>query len=277
MNIQERTTAAGVPTQPGEQSPEGTDRDLTFFRGVPQVEVRSQGHTVRVPCFYYDVTHFSVGFLAPLKALEALLPSPEIQLLRVTPKRGLLHIGVFEYRDTDVGPYNEVAVSVAALPGTRARVGTGLLKAMREGPTAYVWQLPVTTEIARHLGVEFYGFPKFLADITIRHGEGLGRCRLAADGQVIFDLRAELPEPQAANRYYYHTLSMSEGRIVRAEVSMNLRARGTSQARNDVEIEFGDHPIGGRLADLGIGRPLEVSYIPSMQTILTSPVEGFPA
>lgn len=72
--------------------------------------MHSQGQTVRIPCFYYDATHFSVGFPAPLKALEALLPSSEIQPLRVTPKRGLLHVGVFEYRETDVGPYNEEAV-----------------------------------------------------------------------------------------------------------------------------------------------------------------------
>ncbi|HZJ02510.1 MAG TPA: acetoacetate decarboxylase family protein, partial [Thermoleophilia bacterium] len=166
MSIRTGKPAAIVPVT--ERNALGAMRDLSFFRGVPQSEVREGGHAFRIPAFYYDVTHFSVGFLAPLDTLRELLPSAEIYPLRATPRHGLLHLGVFEYRDSDVGPYNEVSISVAALPGVSAPVGTGLLKAVREGPTAYVWQLPVTTEIARYLGVEFYGFPKFLAEIEIQ-------------------------------------------------------------------------------------------------------------
>lgn len=251
-------------------------RDLSFFRGVPQLEVREGGHALRVPAFYYDVTHFSVGFLAPLEKLRELLPSAEICPLRATPRHGLLHIGVFEYRDSDAGPYNEVSISVAALPDVSAPVGTGLLKAVREGPTAYIWQLPVTTEIARYLGVEFYGFPKFLAQIEIQARDGWGHCRLSEKDETIFDLRLELPEAAGYTRYHYHTLSLRGGRLVRAEVSMYGK-RGSSRMRNQVRLACGEHPLGRQLDGLGLGRVLEVTHAPLMQSILTSPVESFPA
>ncbi len=252
-------------------------RDLDFFRGVPQVRLEHDGHALRVPTFYYDVTHFYVALLAPLDRLAALLPSPELRPMRATPRHGVLHIGVFEYRDSDIGPYKEVSLTVAATPGTSLPVGTGLLRAMKEGPTGFIWQLPVTTEIARVLGVDLFGFPKFLGEIDIGVEGAWGHCRLSEDGRPIFDLTVKLPSPRPDDRYQYHTLSLQDGRIVRAEVNVNLRKRGVQRLRVSARLTFGDHPVGRMLDGLGIGRALEVAYMPAMQSILTGPIEGYPA
>lgn len=263
--------------RPAESHTNSSERDLEFFRGVPQVEIQHKGYTVRVPTFYYDATHFYVAMLAPLNRLAELLPSPGLQPMRASPRHGLLHLGVFEYRDSDVGPYNEVSITVAATPEISVPMGIGLLRSMKDGPTGYIWQLPVTTDIACVLGVELFGFPKFLGEIDIGVEGDWGHCRLSENGELIFDLTVKLPTPRPDDRYHYHTLSQQHGRIVRADVNVNLRERGVARLRTSARLIFGDHPLGRILDNLGIGRVLEVGYMPAMQSILTAPTEGYPA
>jgi hypothetical protein len=49
----------------------------------------------------------------------------------------------------------------------------------------YVHHLPVTTQEAYDFGVELWGYPRFLCQITFEEDEGARRCRLAVDGQEV--------------------------------------------------------------------------------------------
>lgn len=73
----------------------------------------------------------------------------------------------YEYRKTDADPYNEVSIAIMATFQQRQIPGVTLaVQAMRHRFTSYVWHLPVTTERARVGGVELFGYPKFIADIS---------------------------------------------------------------------------------------------------------------
>jgi hypothetical protein len=54
--------------------------------------------------------------------------------LRITPWHGVTTIAAFEYRDTDIGPYNEFGVMFPITLHKPAPVLTGFLKALEEGP-----------------------------------------------------------------------------------------------------------------------------------------------
>ena len=61
-----------------------------------------------------------------------------------------------EYRKTDIGPYNEVGLTVLALaPGDPI-------------PANYVVDLPVTTAVANRAGREIWGYNKFVAAIDVK-------------------------------------------------------------------------------------------------------------
>ena len=57
--------------------------------------------------------------------------------------------------------------------------------------TAYVWQLPVTTERARRGGVDMYGYPKFLADISFSREKDALACTLSEGGKNILVLKGQ--------------------------------------------------------------------------------------
>src|SRR2546426_6596054 len=63
------------------------------------------------------------------------------------------------YRQTDIGPYNEVAVTVLSVAP------------QDPAPAIYVADLPVTTEAANRAGQELWGYNKFVTNIEIK-GDG---------------------------------------------------------------------------------------------------------
>lgn len=251
-------------------------RDHSFFQGVEQQFVEEGGFSFCQPTFYYDVMTLNTVFLTPLKRVQARLPSARMHPVRATPWHALTAITTFEYRGSDIGPYNEVAISFPITIDKKSPVFFGMLRQLSEGPVAYVLHLPVTTEIARYGGVRFYNFPKFLADIQFKQEGGWTHCRLAEDEREILHLSVRQLPVKAAAHGLMHGITVRDGRILRSEVILNLRRQGVSRNPADVRLELGDHPIAQELRSLRLGRLLHCEYLPANQAILTGVIESHP-
>jgi len=227
------------------------------------------------PLFYYDFTGLMVTFVTPLSRIRALLPSPVMQPLRLTPWHGVTIVGAFEYRDTDIGPYNEVGVMFPITLHKPAPVLTGLLKALAEGPMTYIWRLPVTTEVARCLGVEHAGFPKFVADIQFDRHAGWIDCRVAEGDSHILTLSVREIPLRDAGRLPLHMTTVHSGRILHLVANNQLHRLGISRNPSNVRLELGSHSIAQELRRLGLGRMMECHYFPSGQVILSAPLESY--
>jgi hypothetical protein len=249
-------------------------RDTTFFEQLSQMPNEVGGHRFCSPTFYYDITTINAIFLTPLKHVTSHLPSKQMKPLRMSPWHGLTVITAFEYRDSDIDPYNEVSISFPVTIGKTAPVLIGAMSALKE-PTAYVWQLPVTTEIARFGGVEFFGFPKFIAEIEFQRDEGWVRCHLAADGQDILTISARQIGTRQGERSRMHALTVRGDRILRSEVIINPRQQGVSRRADDVRLELGDHPVAEELRGMKLGRMIQLQYMPANQAILTYALESY--
>ena len=251
-------------------------RGSAFFEGVPQMEAVLGDEVLRLPVFYYDGTAISAVFLARLGALRRLMPDPRICPARLAPGLGAVAVTCFEYRDTDIGPYNELAISVplnepwflANLPG-RALIG-GL---RRRRLHAWVHHLPVTTEIARASGVEVYNYPKFVAGIDFEQTPTHRVCRLSEGQEHILTLSGErIPTPRSEQFQMFSHLWMdrqpqsSEFKINAVEMGMRLRPGAAS-------LELGDrHPIARELAGVLVSRrPIQYQYMARFEGILYGP------
>lgn len=249
--------------------------DTGFFGGVRQETIEAEGLLGKLPCFYYDARALGLVYSARLDRLEALLPDSRYRPLRLTPSRGLLAITAFEYRHTDIGPYNEL--SIAVLLERPGRGGPPPIGAIRQNWAqtfhAFVWQLPVTTEIARRGGVELYGYPKFLAAIEFSERPDEIRCRLAVGDREILHLSGPKPTTRPGRVATYFTYPCRDGQILKAEVRVNPIAVGVAFRPARVRLEFDRaHPIGATLGSLDLRpRPLEVRYLARMQAILFRP------
>jgi hypothetical protein len=250
-------------------------RDLSFYQQVDHLQKDCRGRRLYLPVFYYDVTAVMAGFLTPLERVRALLPSRRMKPLRATPWHAVTIISCFEYRDSDAGPYNEIAIAFPFTMDEPAPVLIGLLREIAQGPLAYVYKLPVTTEFAYQFGVDFYNFPKFLADIAFTREDGWIRCRLAEGGRHILTLSARQLSPNPSPRWRFHGITTRDDRILRSEVIVNVRRQAISRNPANVRLEIGDHALGKELSHLDLGRMVHLQYLPECQTTLSGVVESY--
>ncbi len=253
-------------------------RDMAFFDPVEQVPVLWRGQEYPVPTFYYDLTSVMVHFLTPAAKLNALLPSDRLHPMRIVPGKAVTSISFYEYRDSDIGPYNEMLLGFPVTIDHPAPMGIGLRIAERSGVAAYVWQLPVTTEIARDMGIDVGGYPKILADISFQSDAGWLRCHARADGQDIVALSIRRPRTKLVNRRWpVDAITVRDRQVQRIPAIVNLRRLGGSWMPSHARLDIGTHPIGNELSELGLGRVLAIRYAPDSQIILSRPIEGWPS
>ena len=250
-------------------------RNLAFFDQVDHLQKDCRGRSVSLPVFYYDVTAIMAGFLTPLERVRALLPSPRMKPLRATPWHAVTVVSCFEYRDSDAGPYNEVAIAFPFTLDHSAPVLRGLLGEIRRGPLAYVYKLPVTTELAYHFGVDFYNYPKFLANIDFTRDGDWIRCRLAEGGRHILTLSTRRLRVKPSPRWRFHGITTRGNRILRSEVVVNVGSQAISRNPGHVTLDIGDHDLGSELRALKLGRMVHCQYLPQCQTILSGVVESY--
>jgi Acetoacetate decarboxylase (ADC) len=251
-------------------------RGSPFFDGVTQMEAALGDELVPLPIFYYDGTATSAVFPARLGALRRLMPDPRFSPARLAPGLGAVAITCFEYRDTDIGPYNELAISVVLnepwfLPNLPGRALIASLR--RRQLHAWVHHLPVTTEIARVGGVELYNYPKFLAGIDFEEAATRRVCRLREGAEHILTLSGErIATPRSEQLQLFSHLWMdrqpqsSEFKINAIEIGVSLRPRVAS-------LQLGErHPIARELAGLiAWNRPLQFQYMARFEGILYGP------
>jgi hypothetical protein len=246
-----------------------------FFLEIEHRAVPWGDREMLVPVFYQQVMSLGAMFLASWEGLRVMLPSPRMFPLRVMPGRGVLYLSALEYGATDIGPYNEFAVMIPFTFDKPSPMFTGFLRQAPAEPYAYVHHLPVTTEIAMSAGIEFAGYPKFLATIDFEHEGDWIHCRLAEDDRHILTLSGRKPPLQSAPRDRAHLFTTRNGRLLRSEAINSERRLGESRDSSDVRLELGDHPIGQELKALNIGRLSAYQYAPEYQMILTPALESF--
>jgi len=185
----------------------------------------------------------------------------------------LVAFTAFEYRRTDIDPYNEFSISI---PITFRKMSIPVLSvlgmAARRYFTAYVWQLPVTTERARRGGVDMYGYPKFLADITFRKEGGMLACDLSEGGASILTLKGKLLKTRKEKVNRFKTFSMKDGVPLVANVYMNPIEFGLSVLPGAASLTLGGHRISQQLRELNLSAsPIFFQYMPIMEAILYGP------
>ena len=230
-------------------------RDSEFFKGVPRKSYEVQGQSIEFPVFYYDFSSVTASFIVKANKLREVLPHPQFIPAEIWPGSGVLIIKVFEFRDTDIGPYNEISVSIpinfepaAFLPRKSA---ISMLR--RHKFALYVHHLPVTTEVARLGGVYFFNYPKFLADITLEDKGETIETSLKEKDQLILKMSAKKLPLKKSGAFEYHTFSIKDNEILHTLIEGKAERIGYSMMGKFAEIELGDHAIAKELKGLDLG------------------------
>lgn len=230
----------------------------------------------KLPIFYFDGTAQTAVFPARLRELRDLLPDPRFVPARLAPGLGAVAISCFEYRDTDIGPYNELAISIVLNDPWFAPnpPGRALLAGLRRGQLhAWVHHLPVTTEIARDGGATFYNYPKFIAAIDFREERSERTCRLAEGEEHILSLAGDRIATPRSGQVQLFSHLWHDRQPQSSEFRINALARGRSLRPGAAELTLGhQHPIARELARLLVSRrSIHYELIAGFEGILYGP------
>lgn len=251
-------------------------RRSTFFDGVRQAEIDLTGDPVKLPIFYYDGEAMTGVFPAKLSRLRKYLPDKRLQPARLAPGIGVVTISCFEYRESDVGTYNELAIGIALnYPNHRANLpGRSLLGGVIRGQMdGYVWHLPVTTELAWKAGRELWNYPKIVAPIDFSQDDSTRTCKLSDEGEHILTMRADRLKSTRAENLQLFTHVYQDGQPQRGEFRLRMLNSGQSIKPGAAELELGSkHPWALELREVLLStKSIASSYSPSMEGILFGP------
>jgi hypothetical protein len=162
-----------------------------------------EGRRVAMPVCVRDATSIAATFLVPADAATRLIAEPRLRVLRPLPGRALCTIAALEYKDNDLGQYNELAVAFLVEPASTPPRGTlGSLLAVARGDVgAFIHRLPVTTGFSCAAGRDVWGFPKWVADIRFADAGNRRTCTLVENGAPVVSLTV----PRGGRRRYADT------------------------------------------------------------------------
>ncbi|MCB0386977.1 MAG: acetoacetate decarboxylase family protein, partial [Bdellovibrionales bacterium] len=216
-------------------------------------------------------------FVAPLKAIEEVLPRGPYRPLQISPSHGLVGLHCMEYISSDIGPYNEVSLAVgvqrkSALPLSGIRILKSILTNTFE---ARVIDLPVTTEVALQGGLLVYNYPKYLAEITFRETKRYRVCtvRDRESKDLIIEFDGRKLEGQKFQRPVldFHNYPEKDGQHLHARVEINRIEGSTSFFMAHGRLRIGSHPRAQTYRRLNLGLLMQYFYVPNAEAILYAP------
>jgi hypothetical protein len=228
-------------------------------RPVWQAVYALTGQRIQAPTRYFELGIYGGYFEADASSVQARLP-PGFEVIQ--HRAGSTELGLWcaEYRRIDgLRPYNELAVLV---PVEFAREGMPPLTA------SFVLSMLVTSDEARFAGVEIYGFPKSLAEISIVDEDAHTRGEVRQRGVDVLTLRVEsrLTKPFEDPATLLNV--RRDGHVIEClfEISGD---RSIDSRSGSVVLELGHHAIADELREIGLrtgsGRGL---YAPHAAAVL---------
>ena len=245
--------ASGFPTRPVSLEP-APSTHLTLQR-----RVLSDGAECFLPIRYFDVQCLVATFLAPLDKASELLVGAGLQPVLQENGRAVVDVYCIEYRKTDIGPYNEVGLTVRALaPGDPIAA-------------SYVVHLPVTTAAACRAGREIWGYNKFVAAIDVR-GEGKTFSTVLRDEghEIICELEGKRDASVPAPPTDIITFTLHHGRLIKTVIRVPTPSLASSGDSFLFKVGPSKHPMAGNLHTLALdgARPVLVHYTNPFQALL---------
>lgn len=231
--------------------------DDNFFDVTPTTVSTSQGQ-VDLPICYYDASHYMATF--PVKAARAQEKLDGLPLEPVLAGgKAMVALSFFKYRNTSIGPYHEVGLALLVVPKgedpTIPSIAQLPQRASQGTIGFHLLDLPVSTPVADAAGRELWGYPKFVADLSMEiEGEHFcgrvlnpqGEMIMSLQGERGFGLDDELPGLDLL------TYSMHAGQLLRT----CIRTRYTCDTRGggSLKLTNGDtsHRMADNIRDLGL-------------------------
>ena len=171
------------------------------------------------------------------------------------PGRGLLSIAIIDYKDNDLGDYDEVSIALFVRPrGEPAGVPwLGNWAAMAGGRLGvYIRHLPVNQSFTCEAGCAIWGYPKTVQQIEFEAAGERARCRLVVDGQHALTLSVPRGGARSLPAREMRSYAYIDGALHLNRASSG--ADGFGMRLGGAELTLGRGPLAAELRSLGLPR-----------------------
>ncbi|HEY7051140.1 MAG TPA: acetoacetate decarboxylase family protein [Mycobacterium sp.] len=195
-------------------------------------------------------------FSVDADAAQRMIDYSGLQVCRYRPGRAVVILMLMHYIDGDLGQYYEYGTNVMVNPpGSNA---SGLRALQSAG--AFIHHLPVDQAFTLEAGTTIWGFPKVMADFTIRDGRKFG-FDISVDGKLVagMDFSLGLPVPSVFTSRTQAQRSYSYRDGVTREIPFEMSLTDVRYRLGGARVRLGDHPYAKELASLGLPKRAMVS------------------
>lgn len=205
------------------------------------------GTVLTMPVQIRKATQHMAMFSVDADAAQRLIDYSGLRVARLLRGRAGAALILAHFIDGDLGEYYELSTSVMVnQPGSN-------VSGFRALQSAFIQHMLVNQAFTLEAGRTIWGFPKVMADFTIREAGSFG-FDVRADGQLVVDMefRRGLPVPSALT-YREQTLRSYAHRGGRTfETEFTMSTVGSRYRPGGVRLRLGDHPYAKELASLGL-------------------------
>jgi hypothetical protein len=239
-----------------------------------------------LPILYFRDDAFALFFTADPERVASVMPSHRLQPVRLSARKAMVGIAAFNYIDTTIGPYGEVAVVLPAV--YNASPPPVLIPAFLESRYPdfgmLIMHLPVTNTLARDAGRQEWGYTKFVADMHFTITPEFMECRLSEKEQNILTLRVARRGIAMRDKKPLVTFSVKEGNLLKTTIPQRCTTRSAIKPK-EAFLQLGEHPVSETIHALGLSeKPFASRYYLERSGILPAgriiergvrPLEGY--
>jgi Acetoacetate decarboxylase (ADC) len=195
-------------------------------------------------------------FSVDADAAQRMIDYSGLKVCRYIPGRALVVLMLMHYVDGDLGQYYEYGTNVMVNPPGSDASGPRAL----QSAGAFIHHLPVDQPFTLEAGQTIWGYPKVMADFTIREGRQFG-FDVSIDGQLAvgMEFRPGLPIPSAFTSRTQENPTYSYRDGVLRETIGEMSLSGVRYRLGGAQVMLGEHPYAKELASLGFPKRALVS------------------
>ena len=196
-----------------------------------------------MPVVVRDAEVAAATFLVPAGPVQELIAETGLRVARVLGGRALCSLAVIDYKDNDLGDYNEVAVAFLVRPHDGGK-----------GMAPYIHRLPVDQEFTCEAGRSIWGFPKWVTRIDVVDEARTRSVVLSDDGRHVLTLAVRRsPVPLPSRDLDMQAYSFRDGVLRRTPWS--TRNQGVAGRPGGATLVLGEgHPMAEELRRIGLPR-----------------------
>lgn len=212
------------------------------------------GHRLAFPVQVADASMLLNSFLVDAGTAQKIISDSGFRVLEVLPGKTLMQLLCVDYRENELGDYNEGAVIFQVLcPGEKKPfpVFGSLARMARGNVGSFVYRMPVDQEFTTHAGRFIWGFPKWVAEIAIEFNDHGATGCFTDEGELVYSISAKTGGNARVKQQRAASLAIRDGKAWKTYGTST--GSGLTFSLGGEVPKIGDtHPLALELRTLGL-------------------------